>query len=381
MLATHSAKLERWLSPEVAARLSGYMKDWYGPPISVAGVPGSVQVCGGGDFRGRIDVGSEATANDLIAKWCGKVWRAAKRLNRRHTYAQLGQLNAGFASLSALINAATVNGLKQDLTWNKTGPTVVVGGAFQLWQLGSWPLAGAAGAAAPGGTVPTSATTGALPFNNVPGGSGDFNCIAGMMTQASAVNSLLLYDRLQAIAKTINSTGAEAVTGVPTRYTNTTAGQMDSIAGNFAFPVVGLTALANTAHNWASCTYKNQAGSGATFPSVAGNPGAVATIVHRLDLPVGTWFMPLASGDTGVASITNMQCSALVATGLLDFVVGHPLAMIPIPIAGVLCPLDGINTDFNLNRVFDNACLSHLILPPPATTATTFGGSISLVAG
>lgn len=378
-LATHSAQLERWIGREALEAISKSMLDWYGPPIAMAGVPGDVWAHKGGDFRGRIQAGAEATARDVIAGRAAQALRWARRTSRRFGQDQATQLNAGFASLSALISAATTGGGKQDLAWSKTGPTVVVGQTAQLWQVAGFPAAGAAGGAAPGGTVPTSATAGALPFNNVPGASGQFNCLASAFTTASAINSLLLYDRLFSVAKTMNSTATEAVTGVPTRYTNTTAGNMDSIAGNFCFPVVGLTALAATAHNWTVCQYTNQAGTAAqSFPSTAGISGG---IIHELDLPIGTWRLPLASGDTGVKALTQMQCSALVATGLVDFVVGHPLAFMPIPLANMICNYDGINTAFNLVRIFDNACISWLQLSPPAVTATNFGGSISIVAG
>jgi hypothetical protein len=69
------------------------------------------------------------------------------------------------------------------------------------------------------------------------------------------------------------------------------------------------TALANTAHNWTVCQYTDQDGNtGNSLPSFAGNPGAVATITDRLDMPNGTWFAPLVSGDSGIQKLTQMQC-------------------------------------------------------------------------
>ena len=198
----------------------------------------------------------------------------------------------------------------------------------------------------------------------------------------SLAQTFLLYDRLFSVAKTINSTATEAVTGVPTRYQNTSAGTQDAIAGNFLFLPVGGTALANTAHNWTVCQYTNQAGTTAqSIPSFAGNPGAVSTIVDRLDMPNGTWFVPLIAGDTGIKALSQMQCSALVATGVLDFVIGHPLAWFPCPLANVGCMFDGINTAFNLVRIFDSACMSLLEVSAPATTATNVSGSITIVQG
>ena len=47
-------------------------------------------------------------------------------------------------------------------SFNKAGTTGVVGATNTLWFVGSQPAAGSAAAAAPGGTVPTDATTGSL---------------------------------------------------------------------------------------------------------------------------------------------------------------------------------------------------------------------------
>jgi hypothetical protein len=76
-----------------------------------------------------------------------------------------------------------------------------------------------------------------------------------------------------------------------------------------------------------------------------------------------------------------MQCSASVATGLINFVIGHPIAWMPCQIAGVMCVADGLNTSFNLARIFDDACLAFLEVIKPATTATTYTGSFLTVAG
>ena len=187
-----------------------------------------------------------------------------------------------------------------------------------------------------------------------------------------------MYDRLTSVAKTMNSTATEAVTGVPTRYTNQTTTASDYIGGNFCFPMNPTTILAATAHNWTVCQYTDDAGNTAnSFPSIAGVSGCV---VGGVDLAAGSWFMPLASGDVGVKALTQMQCSALVATGTISFVVAHPIAFMPCHVANMICVVDGINTAFNLHFIFDHACLSFMEMPKPATTATTYSGMITAVA-
>jgi hypothetical protein len=214
-----------------------------------------------------------------------------------------------------------------------------------------------------------------MPFDNV---SPDTRHIVAAGAVASvAGNTLLLYDRIFQVNKTMSSTATEAVTGVPTRYQSTTPGAQDSAEGNFLFVEVG-AALGATAHNWTVCQYTDQGGTGGvSLPSLTGNASA---IVNRLDHPASQWFAPLASGDTGIQQLDQMQCSASV-TGTINFVIGHPLCWIPIPIANLFCEVDGINTSFNLVRIFDDAALALLEVMKPSTTATTYNACVTTVAG
>jgi hypothetical protein len=177
----------------------------------------------------------------------------------------------------------------------------------------------------------------------------------------------------------MNSTTTEAVTGVPTRYQNGTAGNDAYIGGNFCFPANPTTVLAATAHNWTVCQYTDQdSATGNSFPSAT---GVSACVVGGIDLAAGqgSWFMPLAAGDVGVKALTQMQCSAAVATGTIDFVIGHPIAINACPIANLACLDDGLYTSLNLTHIEDNACLSFIELPKPATTATSYSGIVRAV--
>jgi hypothetical protein len=284
---------------------------------------------------------------------------------------------AGFSSLSDLISEATANGKRREYTFQKAGATGVVNVANSLWGLGNLPPAGANASNAPGGDAPTDATTGAFPIDNVSTDTRHF--VMAALTASVAANSLLLYDRIFQVNKTMASTSTESVTGVPSRYQSSTSTAADYAGGNFCFVEVGGTALAATAHNWTVCQYRNQAGTDAqSFPSMTGNSGA---IVRRLDHPAGSWFMPLNGSDVGVMDLAQMQCSASVATGVINFVIGHPLAFLPCPAANLVCLIDGINTAFNLVRIFDDAAMAFLEMPKPATTATTYSGSITAVHG
>ena len=368
---THSQQLERWLGTEHVEHLSRSMKDWYGPPIAIQGVPGKVWAAKGGDFVGPIEAGYEASAYDRFEEQHKRELRV-RRARMARAWKQAGAIGG----LSEAIRAAVGTG-RRDFNFNKAGATGVVAVTNSLWGLGSQPAAGANAAAAPGGESPTDATTGAFTFDNPSSGTQHF--LMGYPVASVAANSLLLYDRLFQVNKTMASTATEAVTGTQSRYASTTPGAADYAGGNFLFVEVGGTALAATAHNWTTCTYTDQDGNtGATLPSLTGNSGA---IVRRLDHPVGQWFAPLATGDTGIRYLTQMQCSASVATGVINFVIGHPIAWMPCPVANSVCVIDGLTSSFNLVRIMDDAALGFLEVCKPATTATNYTGMFSTIRG
>lgn len=395
--ATHSQQLETWLGAEALERVSNQMKDFYWP-VALHGVPGSVYCMPGGGFAGKIEGGQFASsldrANDALRRYeAEKRARVAKhrigndvvlreKLDRRYN---------AFASLSALITAATTGGKLQNMgPFQKTGvASNAIGNANDLWPRAGFPGAGAAGAAAPGGTAPTSASTGALPGYRNGASTNSNHFVGGYVTASIINNSLLLYDRLFAVAKTMNSTSTEAVSGTQSRYASTTSSDLDYAGGNFVFLSNPTTVLAATAHNVTAAstavwTYTNQANTtgknlnhnGTAIQTLA---GVSACVVGGVDLAVGNWFIPLAVGDVGIRYLTQMQLSAAVATGTLDAVIGHPIAVFPCPVANLVCQADGINTAFNLTPIMDGACLAMMELPKPATSATNYSFQIYVV--
>lgn len=368
---THSQRLERWLGREEVENISRYMRGFYWP-IPLHGVPGNVHALPGGDFSGEIRVGAELSAVDRASETVRRINRN-RSLRRAMSRRQLG----AFANLSSIIAAAT-GGKSQDFFFRKAGPAAnAIGNAMDLWNVGTLPTAGGASSAAPGGRSPTSATTGAIAYAN-PANANTGHFVGGFATSSIINNTLLLYDRLFDVVKTMNSAATEAVSGTFSRYQNQTATAPDFIGGNFCYPYNPTTVLANTAHNWTVCQYTDQAGNtGNSFASVA---GVAQCVVTGVDLATFNWFMPLAAGDVGVKALTQMQCSATVATGTIDFVVAHPIAFFPCPVANLMCYVDGINTAFNLKFIYDNACLAFMEMPKPATSATTYSGQVTIVA-
>lgn len=367
--STHAAKLERWLGAEKVEEISAAMRPWYGPPIGVAGLPGAIYAHQGGDFSGALGAHRFASHADWLA-------HRAARAFRRYVRRGGATLHTGFSSYSDLLAEYTA-GKRNVWSINKVGPTDVVGASSSLWGLGPQPAAGANASNAPGGDAPTDVTTGALPFTNPTGGDTQHFVRADLLNSVS--KTMLLYDRLFQVNKTMASTATEAVTGVPTRYQSTTGGAQDSAEGNFLFVEVGGTALAATAHNWDTTQYTDQGGTtGVSLPSLVGNASA---IVRRLDHPLQQWFAPLASGDTGIKALTQMQCSASVATGVINYVIGHPIVWLPIPLANVLFSIDGLRGPLSLARIFDDAALALLLVTNPTTGAGTVTGTLESVYG
>lgn len=369
---THSDRLERWLGAAAVKQISDATRDWYGPPIPMGDVPGRVYAVRGGDFIGDIDAGQEMSSHDRLAE-------IIKRERRRRIAAvarSKRQLGA-FGSIDAIMAAATA-GKYQDLKWAKTGvASNAIGNALDLWTRAGYPAAGAAGGASPGGTNFSSADAGSIPFTN-PATTNSLQPTSGWSHASVAPNSLLLYDRLHGVVKTMNSTATQAVNGVPTRYQSAVSGNVQSAEGNFFFPANPTTVLAATGHNWTVCQYTNSAGTAArSAPSTA---GISACVVGGIDLVAGRWFMPLQAGDLGVKLMTQLQADALVATGTIDFVLAHALCYFSCPIASIACKEDFVFTAFRATKILDSACLTFLELPKPATTATNYNGGIYAVA-
>lgn len=365
----HAGKLERWLGADKIDKIVADMRGWYGPPINLRDVPGSVWVTGDGDFVGDFGRGAFASALDNLRDHLKQFWARVERERafREHAF------GAGFTSISDALARASGGYSVPMPGVIKVGPTGVVNVASTLWALGSTPAAGAAAAAAPGGAAPTSATAGAIPYNNP--ASGTLHLIGADFSATVVNNTLMLYDRLFNVAKTMNSTAAEAITGVPTRYQSTTPGDPDYVGGNFLFNEV-VTALPATAHNWTTITYTDQGGAASTLPSLTGNASA---IINRMDMPVAHWFAPLEAGDLGIKALTQLQCSAAVATGAVTFVIGHPIGIMTFPVITSMLPYDWLTNRQLAPRIFDNACLALLEMPKPATTTTTYVGQLQAV--
>jgi hypothetical protein len=365
--ATHAQQLERWIGRETVELVSERMRAWPGPPIPMAGVPGRVYACGGGDFCGPIKGGYFGNLADYAVGRYQSVLRRA--LRRSH-----GRLDAGFTSLSDLISEATAGGKKQVLPYQKVGVAQpAVSSSASLWRVGTLPSAAAIAGAPAGGTVYTNATAGSLAQTDAAAGDQlHFVTWTGLSNQAQGT-ALMLVDLLFGVQPNYNSTAAQAITGVPTRYqTATTA------PGSF-LPANVTTALAATASN-VTITYVDDAGN--TAEAGAAQALRVSSAADTAPFTAPQWYYTLNAGDRGVRKMTSFQLSAAVSPGAVDRQIAHPLAILPgVGVANQPFILDGINSAFNLERIYDGACLSLMEWFKSATGASTYSGQITVVSG
>lgn len=364
LFPTHAQRLDRWLGADITEGIVQKMAGWYGPPIPVFGVPGLVYARGGqagGDFVGPIQGGHFGNVSDYGID-------RARKILKRFARGQLVTAGTGFASLSDLISEATTGGKAQNLPYQKTsvaGPAVTA--STFTWAQGTLPVAGSNAAAAPGGTNPDNTTTGGF-LQTDPAGADTLH-LTTWTGLASVVGSVLLYDYFFGVNNSLNATNT-AVTGVPGRY------QSAEAAGAFITARV-TTVLSATATNL-TVTYMDQAGN--TAEAAAAIAARTSAAVQTIPLTQPVWYIPLNSPDTGVRKITNVQSSG-ANSGVVDWILGKPLAILPQPVVNIPFVLDGINSAFNLVKIEVDACLCLLDWFKAATGANTFSGIIKLVSG
>jgi len=76
--------------------------------------------------------------------------------------------------------------------------------------------------------------------------------------------------------------------------------------------------------------------------------------------------------------LTQMQCDAAVATGVIWFMIGHPIGFMSFPVASSMLPFDWLTNRNQAPRVFNDACLALLEPLKPSTSITTYTGTIYL---
>ena len=355
MGTAHAQRLENWFGKQWVESLSVAMKDFRHPVPIMGPVDGRIVVYDG-DFHGRINGGRAASLKDYLCN----------------------QHGTGLSSLQDLRDKAARREEHMFLK-DLAVAAPAIGATQSLFGVGTWPPAASPSSSPPGGSVHTNLTSGALPIRD------DKTAETAHLKEMwvwqqrpgdSAIDfsAIMLYDSLFGVS--INhATTSNSVTGVPTRY------QTAALApGNFLSGRV-TTVLGATAHN-ITVTYVDQDGNTAE----AGTAQAirVSSAVNTCPFTQPKWWYYLNTVDNGLRNITNIALSA-ASTGIVDWFIGHPIGICPVGTAGAdsgtFGIVDGVNSRFLMDRVFNGAALATMYMYALTTGAPDPAGKIIIARG
>jgi hypothetical protein len=245
----------------------------------------------------------------------------------------------------------------QRMRFLKVGTTTGVGTYQSLWRANGMPAAAAAGPANGTGAALTAATQGALP---IPAAL-NTSYLAAMDAMSSAAGTLMLCDRIAhwGVDTTVTTSQTMGAVTLPTRATSYT----DIELWFEVETVLGATQTGNITIN-----YTDQGNAAGT--TVLGQFVSAAAVGRAL--PVS-----LATGDTGVKSITSVQL-AVATTGKFNAVLRRVICPVNIINVGASANLGYPETDLEI--VGNDSCLELLWLPQ-GTTAPTIVGGYSIAQG
>lgn len=231
----------------------------------------------------------------------------------------------------------------QRLIVNKANVTAVAGRTLSLWSAAGQPGTGSTTLGqATSGAVPTSTSTGALPFTNPVSGN---SYLAGIRGMSAATGLIIIYDLLWCWGSggsgwSVTSTGAQSTVS-PAALT-----RPDSTTGLNTMWMETL-AVGGAASGTSTISYTDQDGT-------AGNSASLfATKISAP--PIGTIERyTLAAGDSGVRSVQSMTNSATWTSGTFRLCIVREVAAVPCT-ANVGFMYDAY--DLGLPRVYDSACL------------------------
>jgi hypothetical protein len=279
----------------------------------------------------------------------------------------------GFATYDDLISEITTGGKRIPRLFQQNATTApVAANWYSMLPVGGIPGSHTFPANSLAYQTLTDASTGVLTHGgNV---STDTKHILNLMAMASAGSPppvVMVVDIGGYYGPFTQSISAQTFTGTPqTRY--------DTLGGWQMCLINSGTAMGATASNITTLTYVDQGGASSTIPTTpsvavtASTVAPTATLGARVITSIAGPFIPLAAGDTGVRSVTNITFSA-ANTGNMALLLVRTLATIPCPTANVPAERDLVMQLASLPRVFDGAALSFLVYFPAATGATITG--------
>jgi hypothetical protein len=288
----------------------------------------------------------------------------------------------GFTSYDDLISEITA-GKRLCLPYAKVASTApVASNWYHMWPVGGYPGAGVAYT----GTAllhqrTTDLTTGAL-YHGGNKSTDTKHLIYKLLMSSAAEPKLCMLVDMVGYYPCVQSASLQTFdnTNGPNRYVGAGEGGLQCILVNG-----GTTAMGATASNLSALNYVDQDGNAGAMPTTPTVPITVSTAIHtatlgaRVITTVSGPFLPLATGDCGIRSLTNFTCSA-ANTGSMAFCMVRPLATMSFGGASVPVERDLAMQLANLERVYDGACLTWFVYVS-AATAFTMSGEVDVAWG
>ncbi len=250
--------------------------------------------------------------------------------------------------------------------YKAAGTAEAAGQWYSYWLAAGRPGAGSAPSPGLNGEQVSSATAGTLSVTDAATGQ---NYLAGLALTATAVASLMLYDRLwQNSGITVTTTTAQTISAavaLPARDENGAA-----LGENVEAWLEVYTATGNGSPvTGATISYTNSAGT-------AGRTGTIdsiaATAVAGTMVPIS-----LQAGDTGVRSIQSITLGTSLVSGSVGLVLIRRLADLPIALANA----GDSRNFFDIGRKLYSGAALCLAALCASTTAPQLLGQVSVVNG
>ncbi len=259
----------------------------------------------------------------------------------------------GFATVDA-IETAMRTCASQFVAYSKQHSSgVSLGIPLGFWQgtIGS-PTTGTNGTLGKAnGRVTTSANVGAMRFNDAP--SGQTTHLVGMTGRGNLVSgTLILVDRISDV-QLAHAEATGAITGVDATSRLAT--------GEGAQLWIDVSSALSAASNTLTFDYTDQDGN-------AGSTAVVTTASAVVGRSVNSrLWQPLAAGDAGVRTVTNVTLTAGTATGSINLCLVRPLAYAPVSVSSATATVTSerafVGETAILPRIYDSACLMMIFVP------------------
>ena len=289
----------------------------------------------------------------------------------------------GFSSIDDMISEITA-GKVLSIPYNKiTGAVAYTAGRwYDTFTLGGWPPAGTFSGTPLTKYTCTNATTGAMYHGGDKAADLKYLLnIEALTSAATGVPAYLLLVDLLAYYPSIdmNSSSAQQMLSsvAGTNILPNRQGSQHSGNNVFMFLEVMTGPVGATAHNIA-VTYTNSTPTlgkslGATVAGVASSVATTPVILHS-GTAVNNFgpFLPLAAGDTGVASVQTFQLSAASSSASTACLcLCEPLAKIPLGTTSISSARDFLFNIPSLPQVKDGCCPVFLLYAGAAVAAYT----------